>query len=174
MTNAVTSEVSTTTVSQTVTATERGPGVTVPPTLAFAGGFAAAWWLDGVAPLPLVAVGSSAVTAAGWLLIGLGTAVFLWALRAFFVVRTGIMLQKPATHLMTAGPYAWSRNPQYVAFVALYVGAALLVNTAWPLVWLPLVLLLVGRSVIAREERYLRTAFGQSYDDYCRTVGRWL
>ena len=84
------------------------------------------------------------------------------------------MLQKPATALMRQGPYAWSRNPQYLAFVAIYVGAALVTNTVWPLLLLAPVLALVVNTVIRREERYLQRMFGASYVAYCRDVGRWL
>lgn len=112
-------------------------------------------------------------TSIGAMLIVAGSAVFWWGL-ATFVGRTGIMLQRPATTLMTSGPYQWSRNPQYVAFTAIYIGAALLTNNAWPLFLLPLVLLAVVIAVIMREERYLRAKFADSYDAYCRRVGRWL
>ena len=84
------------------------------------------------------------------------------------------MLQKPATALMRQGPYAWSRNPQYVAFVWIYVGAALVTNTVWPLLLLAPVLAVVIHTVINREERYLQRTFGPEYDEYCRDVGRWL
>jgi len=47
-------------------------------------------------------------------------------------------------------------------------------NWAWPLLLLPLVLMVLSTAVIQREERYLRSAFGPDYDDYCRRVRRWL
>jgi len=153
---------------------ERGPGVSVPPTVAYAAGFGLAWWFHQIMPLPVDVEGSVIRTILGWSLVGVGTALFIWALRIFFVVRTGIMLQKPATSLMMAGPYAWSRNPQYIAFSAMYAGAALIGNTLWPFILLPAVLLIVGGGVIAREERYLHATFGDSYADYCRRVGRWF
>ena len=170
----MTSDVTTTSVSGSERAIERGPGVTLPPTMAFVVGFALAWWLHQRTPLPIDRDGSDVLTSLGWLGLALGTALFLWALRVFFVARTGIMLQKPATNLMMVGPYAWSRNPQYVAFTAIYAGVALLVNSLWPLVLLPSVLLLIVGGVIAREERYLRATFGRSYDEYCDKVRRWL
>jgi protein-S-isoprenylcysteine O-methyltransferase Ste14 len=73
-----------------------------------------------------------------------------------------------------AGPYSWSRNPQYVAFTAIYMGITLLLGTGWPLILLPLVIGATVAAVIAREERYMRTAFGADYEDYCRRVPRWL
>ena len=42
------------------------------------------------------------------------------------------------------------------------------------LVPLPLVLAIIDRGVIAREERYLERKFGQEYLDYKRRVRRWV
>ena len=84
------------------------------------------------------------------------------------------MFEQPATSLMGRGPYAWSRNPQYVAFAAIYCGAALLMNTLWPFGLLPLVLLAVFVGVIAAEEHYLQATFGPAYEAYCRRVRRWI
>ena len=155
-------------------AEDRGPDVKVPPMAAFGTGFFIALFLHRVEPLHILNDGERALVALGWLLVGAGTALFLWALRVFFLARTGIVLQKPATTLMRLGPYRWSRNPQYVAFVAIYIGAALVTNTVWPLLLLAPVLAIVISAVIRREERYLRRTFGAAYDAYCRDVGRWL
>jgi protein-S-isoprenylcysteine O-methyltransferase Ste14 len=142
--------------------------------LAFGAGFVLAWLIHTFEPLHILERNERALVTVGWLLVVAGTALFLWALRVFFLARTGIMLQKPATALMRQGPYRWSRNPQYVAFVAMYVGAALITNTVWPLVLLAPVLAIVVTAVIRREERYLQRTFGASYEQYCRNVGRWL
>ena len=55
-----------------------------------------------------------------------------------------------------------------------YVGVAILLNTAWPLLLLPLVLLVMHRGVILREERYLEQKFGDEYIDYKMRVRRWI
>jgi protein-S-isoprenylcysteine O-methyltransferase Ste14 len=62
----------------------------------------------------------------------------------------------------------------YVSLFALYVAVALFANTWWPIVILPLVLIVVDRAVIAREERYLASAFPTEYAAYRARVRRWL
>jgi protein-S-isoprenylcysteine O-methyltransferase Ste14 len=153
---------------------DRGPGAPLPPTLLFVAGFLAGWWLHRRLPVLIDGEGAGAIQiACGFTLLAFGASVFVWGMRTFFG-RTGIMLQKPAMTLVTSGPYAWSRNPQYVGFTAIYIGGALLANWAWPLFLLPLVLAAVVLAVILREEAYLRGRFGDTYEAYCRRVGRWL
>ena len=55
-----------------------------------------------------------------------------------------------------------------------FVGIALLSSAVWVLVPLPLVLAVIDRGVIVREERYLERKFGEEYLAYKRTVRRWL
>lgn len=153
----------------------RGPGAPLPPTLVYIAGFLLAWALHRGYPSPINDDGAGPIQAGlGMLFIATGAAIFIWGLMTFYRVRTGIMLQKPAVSLVEAGPYRWSRNPQYVAFNAIYIGAALLANTVWPIVLLPVVIATISIAVILREERYLRSTFGSAYEDYCRRVKRWI
>ena len=55
-----------------------------------------------------------------------------------------------------------------------YLGIALLSQALWVLLPLPLVLVIIDRGVIAREERYLERKFGQEYLDYKGRVRRWV
>jgi protein-S-isoprenylcysteine O-methyltransferase Ste14 len=55
-----------------------------------------------------------------------------------------------------------------------YVGIALCSHALWVLLPLPVVLAIVDRGVIAREERYLERKFGQEYLDYKGKVRRWV
>jgi protein-S-isoprenylcysteine O-methyltransferase Ste14 len=67
-----------------------------------------------------------------------------------------------------------TRNPMYVSLAVLYVGLTLIVNSWWPLPLLAVVLVVVDRAVIAREERYLAAAFPVDYATYRARVRRWL
>ena len=111
---------------------------------------------------------------AGTLIVAAGAALFWTGLWTFMRMRTGILLQKPATRIVTTGPYRWSRNPQYVAFVAVYVGGSVLANSIWPLLLLPLVIAVLHWLVIQREEAYMYRTFRDEYRAYCQRVHRWL
>jgi len=84
------------------------------------------------------------------------------------------MPNQPASTLVLHGPYRYSRNPMYVSLTLLYLGLVLVTRTWWAFPLLPLVLLVLYRAVIAREERYLTTEFGEAYTDYTRRVRRWI
>ena len=81
---------------------------------------------------------------------------------------------RPTTSLVFTGPYRWTRNPMYLAMLLLYIGIALLFDIVWALVLTPLVMLLVVRLVIRREERYLEGKFGEEYRQYKGRVRRWI
>ena len=48
----------------------------------------------------------------------------------------------------------------------LYAGRAVLRNALWAILLLPLVLIVIQREVIGREERYLERTFGEEYLAY--------
>ena len=79
-----------------------------------------------------------------------------------------------ATVLVTAGPYAYTRNPMYVGLAGMLVGHAIARRSALAL--LPIVgfLVVVDRLQIAAEEQALSTKFGPEYETYRARVPRWL
>jgi protein-S-isoprenylcysteine O-methyltransferase Ste14 len=152
----------------------KGPGTPVPPTLLCAAGFLGGIWCQRRIPWPMQAGGSDLLMAIGLVFAAIGLVLFGAGLLTFARAKTGIMLQRAATSVVTSGPYRWSRNPQYVGFVSAYLGASLIANTLWPLIFLPLVILALNRLVIAREERYMERLFDASYQAYTKRVPRWL
>jgi protein-S-isoprenylcysteine O-methyltransferase Ste14 len=81
---------------------------------------------------------------------------------------------KPATVLVIHGPFRFSRNPQYLSVNILYTGIAISFNALWPIVFLPVILVIMTEGVIKREERYLERRFGEEYLSYKARVRRWL
>ena len=149
-------------------------GVRFPPPFLYVAGFLAGWLLDRGWPLRIAVDATTArmISASLFLLAWLG--MMIWALATFRSARTSLVPNRPASALATNGPYRITRNPMYVSLVALYLGASILLNSWWPLVLLPLVVLAVQRFVIAREERYLTSAFPVEYQEYCQRVRRWI
>src|SRR5437879_13772615 len=96
----------------------------------------------------------------GWRWVGMVFPVTGVTLIANFVARfrrsaTTIRPDQASTTLVTTGPFRFTRNPAYVGWVIIYVGTSLLLNSLWPLLILPLVILSVQGHVIRRENQSL-------------------
>jgi protein-S-isoprenylcysteine O-methyltransferase Ste14 len=107
--------------------------------------------------------------ALGWPLLALGILLVAWA-----VVTLGDMDIAKPTSVVTSGPYAFSRNPMYVAWTAIYLAVALLLDSGWLLILLPALLVLTHFLVVRREEQSLEAHFGREYRDYRHRVRRYL
>jgi protein-S-isoprenylcysteine O-methyltransferase Ste14 len=149
------------------------PGVIAPPPIFFAVGFGAAMLLNYVHSL-LIPILPAGTQWPGITLMNASAAIALWATYAMRKARTSINPLRPATSLVTSGPYRFSRNPLSVALIVLYLGLALRINTLWPMLLLLPLLIAFHYGVIQREERYLERKFGDTYRNYRSTVPRWL
>lgn len=149
-------------------------GVRFPPPFVFLLGLIAALLLERAIRFPLAAPEPSWMFDAGIALIVAGLLVAAWGMITFRRHRTAIIPYHPATLVVSTGPYAFTRNPMYLGMTILYIGGGLLLDTWWAFVLLPLVVMIIDRAVILREERYLSSAFGAEYDAYRARVRRWL
>lgn len=148
------------------------PGVIAPPPLIFLAGLAVGFGLEALLP------DTSLPDALSWILGGAlvlaGLALLGSFVGAFRREHTAIDPYSATTAIVTGGPYRLSRNPGYLGMALVYVGIAVLSEALWVLVPLPLVLAIVDRGVIAREERYLERKFGPAYLGYQTRVRRWI
>jgi protein-S-isoprenylcysteine O-methyltransferase Ste14 len=149
-------------------------GVRVFPPLIYAGLFSVGYTADRLAPMHLFVSLPPAVRLVGWGLVAL--ALLVSGSAAFLMFRAGTTPnpRRPTTALVAHGPYRFTRNPMYLGLALLYLGLAVLVNSAWPLALFPVAIMLVERWVISREEAYLERLFGDAYRAYKARVRRWL
>jgi protein-S-isoprenylcysteine O-methyltransferase Ste14 len=110
----------------------------------------------------------------GGVLIVLGVALMPPVLGRFRRAGTSFNTHKPASALITDGPYRFSRNPAYVALTLWYLGIGLLLNNGWVLLLTIPLVLVMDRWVIRSEERHLEARFGDDYRRYESSVRRWL
>lgn len=150
----------------------RRPRTLAPPPLVYAAGLGAGWWLQQVWPLGFNA--TLMVRQMAWGALGFGLALMLWAVWVIWRHHTTVNPYKAASTLVTHGPFAYTRNPIYVADMLVYFAVTVLMGSAWPLVLVPLVWVIMRYGVIAHEEAHLTAKFGQDYLDYCARVRRWI
>jgi protein-S-isoprenylcysteine O-methyltransferase Ste14 len=68
--------------------------------------------------------------------------------------------------LITEGAYRLVRNPMYAGFIVFIVpGISLLLNNPW-IILSSIVMMLVFKMSIHKEEQYLKQQFGTTYEDY--------
>jgi protein-S-isoprenylcysteine O-methyltransferase Ste14 len=149
-------------------------GVRFPPPLIYAGGLAAGYGAHRLLPIRLWPDPTAIEGRLGWGLLVAGVLLAVSAAYLFRRAGTTPNPMKPTSALVIRGPYRFTRNPMYVGLTTLYLGGTLLLNDPWPLAFLPVVIALLQRYVIAREEAYLERKFGDEYRAYKARVRRWI
>jgi protein-S-isoprenylcysteine O-methyltransferase Ste14 len=111
----------------------------------------------------------------GWAVIAAGAALAASCIGVFVARGTGTPAPFDAPRrVVAAGPYRWVRNPMYLGGFLVLAGFGLIERSAAITIFAALWLLLVHLAVVLLEEPDLRRKFGESYEDYRRTVPRWL
>ena len=146
------------------------PGLLRPP-IVFLGAILVGIALNRAWPLRFLPLGL------GWIgrLITFG-AVLLFALsvREFRAAGTSVRGTEFTKAIVRTGPYRFSRNPIYLAFILLMVGLCVWLNNLWLLVTLVPAVGVIAVAVIPREEEFLERNFHDQYSSYKATVRRWL
>jgi protein-S-isoprenylcysteine O-methyltransferase Ste14 len=147
-------------------------GVIAPPPLIFGVPLAAALYEDTSHHLPVMSPRFGMIIGAVLILVAL--VIIAASFAQFARAHTAVMPYNPTTTIVESWPYSFTRNPIYLGLAIVYIGIAILFNSLWPFLLLPLVILVMHRGVIEREERYLEGKFGSDYLDYESRVRRWL
>jgi protein-S-isoprenylcysteine O-methyltransferase Ste14 len=131
--------------------------------------FAAHW----VWPLPFVPPEIPHL-ASGLIVIFLALLLIGWAIQTFRKANTNVLTSRATLAIVGTGPFAYSRNPIYVAIIVSFIGFALAVDSLWFLIAMVVMFFVLEFGVIAREESYLTKKFGQKYLEYKHKVRRWV
>jgi protein-S-isoprenylcysteine O-methyltransferase Ste14 len=108
-------------------------------------------------------------------LVTVGAVVlFLLSYREFRAAGTSARGSTSSTTIVQTGPYRFSRNPIYLAFILFVLGLSVWLNNLWMLVTLIPAIGFIAMVVIPREERFLERNFNDQYSSYKARVRRWL
>jgi len=110
----------------------------------------------------------------GWILVFVGLVVVLICVWEFRRKGTNIPTRKPATRVVQSGFYRFTRNPIYLSFAVILVGAGIGFDSLWIALSVVPFIFVMNWGVIAREERYLEHKFGEEYLNYKSQVRRWV
>ena len=146
--------------------------------LVFIAGIPALMWLVSGRPFPFVPSLPCAIVAA--LLIIFGLVLSVWSIVHMKKVGEGNPFDAynhevaPRTrHLMTDGPYKYTRNPMLVGVYIYDIGILIWLLSWWPLVVFAVEVILLSLQVRSEEKR-LEADFGEEYREYKRLVPRYL
>lgn len=143
------------------------PGIIAPPPVIFLAALILGYFGRSFVPYY-----QSFAVAAGFCVAG--ALLFAWGAITMVRARTHIDPYQPAKHLVTGGPFRFTRNPLYVSMNLLSIALALALGLTACLVLLPIADLVLYFGVVKREERYLEAKFGDEYRLYRAKVRRWL
>jgi len=145
------------------------------PPLIYCAAIAVAIILGYLVPLPWLPPPTSDILfAIGWLLVAGAIAIDVAAMRTMARHRTTIMPHRRSDHLVTDGPFSFTRNPIYLGNTMLTVGIGLISGIVW---FVPLALVAAfatQKLAIEREEKHLYARFGKRFRDYAKRVRRWI
>jgi protein-S-isoprenylcysteine O-methyltransferase Ste14 len=104
-----------------------------------------------------------------------GVATVIWCAADFVRKGRGTPVPlDPPKELVVSGLYRCVRNPMYVGALLVQVGHIVWFGSLAQLVYWFFLFIGFTLFIRANEEQYLRKTFGAAYEEYCRSVPRWI
>ncbi len=111
-----------------------------------------------------------------WIIAAPAILVEIFAILTFIREKTTVNPMAPAkaATLVETGLYRFSRNPMYVALVAVVAAWGLALGNPLNLIFLTVLVWYLTEFQIKPEEAAMREKFGEQYDRYRARVRRWI
>ncbi|MET0749281.1 MAG: isoprenylcysteine carboxylmethyltransferase family protein [Rhizobium sp.] len=129
---------------------------------------------DQLTPLSLPRLEVPYLWSLGALLTVVAVWLDVWAMKTLLEGRTAVSASRCSLHLVTRGPFRFTRNPTYLGYTLIMVGSALMIGNPWLLVAALAAAVATDFVVIRHEELHLLSRFGCEFESYCRHTRRWL
>lgn len=108
-------------------------------------------------------------------IFAVGVAIMFYCVGLFAVKGKGTLSPAdPTKKLVISGLYKFSRNPMYIGVMLMLIGEAMFFssNSLW--IYTTIVFIVFNLFIIFHEEPRLKRNFGAEYQQYLKTVRRWL
>lgn len=110
----------------------------------------------------------------GFTIILIGQGIRIATIGLVYIIRGGRNRKVYAEDLVTDGVFSHCRNPLYLGNVIQIFGLGILANSLiFTCIFSPLFLFFY-QAIIRAEEAYLLKKFGSRYENYLKTVNRWI
>ena len=103
-----------------------------------------------------------------------GIALAVRASQLFARAGTNIVPLTQSSALVTDGPFARTRNPMYLGMLLALTGLAIVLDSAWPWLVLPVFYAVIRLRFVRHEERLMEATFGDAYRAYRSRVRRFI
>lgn len=148
------------------------PQVKFPPPALYGFAILLGWLFNFLVPVGLPF--RSWMVGVGCVGVAIGLSLIVWSATEFRRHNTTILPHKASSRIIQSGPFRFSRNPIYLAFAIIQISFALLLNSIWVLLLVPVCIAITNVFVIAKEEAFLTQAFGEEYIVFMQKVRRWV
>jgi protein-S-isoprenylcysteine O-methyltransferase Ste14 len=104
----------------------------------------------------------------------IGAYLALAASIMLFRNRTALLANRSAARLVIRGPFRYSRNPIYLGYTLLTIGAGVYADNGWMMFSALAAAVITHLYVIRKEEMHLLARFGYEFERYCRRTRVWI
>ncbi len=111
---------------------------------------------------------------AGLLIIIMGQTLRAAVIGLAYVKRGGVNKKIYADNLVTQGIFSHCRNPLYAGNLMILSGFLVIHNNLWVYLLGGSFFIFSYSAIVAAEESYLYSKFGEEFNQYCDKVNRWL
>ena len=114
--------------------------------------------------------------AVGIIFLILGLIIIFSAVLKFIKIKTTVDPTRPhkTSNLVINGIYKITRNPMYLGMLFLIMAYAVYNNNVMGCIIIPIFIFYINKFQIEPEEIEMRKKFGESFENYCKKVNRWL
>lgn len=111
----------------------------------------------------------------GFLIALTGEGIRLWGV-SYAGSETRTTGKVGGTYLVISGPFAYVRNPLYLGNMILYFGIGIMSMAIFPYLQIAAIIFFYFQYliIVKEEEKYLREAFGEEYNQYFKNVPRFI
>ncbi len=110
------------------------------------------------------------------LLVIIGGSVALLGVWQFYKNKTTVNPIDPnnVNGIVCDGIYKYTRNPMYVGLALLLMGLVFLLGKLLLLFWVVFFVIYITKFQIKPEEQFLSNKFGKEFENYKKSVRRWV
>ncbi len=136
------------------------------------GSIVLAYFLDRI--FPSVEIFPYPINLLGWLMIAAGSILAIRTISSIRSQRASPNVTGVSSALLTKGFFSYTRNPLYLSYVAITLGAAVVLGSLAAFIGPVVCATVLNFFIIPLEEKNLQKTFGQKYEQYKRSVRRWI